>query len=177
MNKDNVIALSGTVGEDVKFAQDICNQIVTAQIGVLDALITEINANVVDAPNTDDRAIEQYMLKLVNTLYALNAKVDNFSFYEAMSDMKATLAFNAKYSESQLVATSTGAKTTRDNHQQYAENNTVDEKILNLIYSKSVRMLKDKIDGAYELLDVLKRILKHHEQEAFFDKQNRVLLG
>lgn len=177
MNKENVIALSVTTKEDVKFVQEISNKIVAAQSAELDKIIAEIKTNVIEAPNTDDAALEQYALRLCLVLYALNPQIDSFSFYDAISAAKATLAFNEKYAESQVQAVSGGQKLTKDNHQQYAENNTVDEKMLNLIYSKSVKILKDKVDSGYQMLDVLKRILKHHEQEAFYDKQSRTLLS
>lgn len=177
MNKENVIALSAATAEDVKFAQDISNKIVAAQASALDKLVMEIKANVVEAPNADDKAIEQYMMQLVLVLCAINPQVDSFSFYDVISSEKATLAYNEKYAESQMQATASSRKLTKDDHQQYAENNTIDERMLNLIYSRSVKILKDKVDGGYELLDVLKRILKHHEQETFYDKQTRTLLS
>lgn len=176
MNQETVCNLSMAVDEDVKFVKEISNNIVNSRGAALDQIVLEIKTSVIDAPNADDALIEHYMLQLVHTLYAINAQVDSFSFYDAISAAKATLAYNEKYSESQAQAISSGKKLTKDDHQQYAENNTIDEKMLNLIYSKSVKILKDKVDGGYEMLDVLKRILKHHEQEAFYDKQNKKLI-
>lgn len=176
MDKEKVIALSSEIGEDVKFAQEISAKIVTKHSAELDSLLQEVKDNIVDVPNPDDRSIEHYLLQLTNALYVINTQIDNFSFYDAISAANVTISYNEKYAESQMQAAAQGKKLTKDDHQQYAENQTVDEKMLNLIYNRSVKILKNKIDGAYEMVDVLKRILKHHEQEAFYDKQSRRLV-
>ena len=177
MNEERICELSYAVEDNVKFVKSVSDKIVASKAAELDNIISEIKTNVIDVPNIDDAAIEHYMMQLVYVLYTINTQVDNFSFYDSISAARTTLAYNEKYAESQVQAASANKKLTKDDHQQYAENNTIDEKMLNLIYSKSVKILKGKIDGGYETLDVLKRILKHHEQEVFYDKQNRKLLA
>lgn len=176
MNKDRVSALSLEINEDVKYAQEVSAKIVAKYSADIDNLMSEIQENVVNNVNQDDRLIEKYLLELVGALYVANTTIDSFSIYDDISKANATLAYSEKYAESQLKAATEGRKATQADHQQYAEVNSTDEKVLNLIYSKSVRILKNKIDGAYEMTDTLKRILKHHEQELFMEKQNRRLL-
>ena len=172
MNRDRVSSLSMEINEDVKYAQEVSAKIVAKYSADIDNLMAEIQKNVVDNVNQDDRLIERYLLEL----YVAYTTIDSFSIYDDISKANATLAYSEKYAESQLKAATEGRKATQADHQQYAEVNSVDEKVLNLIYSKSVKILKDKIDGAYEMTDTLKRILKHHEQELFMEKQNRRLL-
>lgn len=175
MNKEAIIELSAEAKEDVVFAQEISEQIVSATAADLDNIMLKVKEEVVDAVNKDDQAIVNHLLNLTNALYFINTKIDNFGFFDDITKANALLAYNAKYAESQMAAAAAGKKLTQADHQQYAEKNSIDEKMLNLIYARSAKALKNKIDGGYAMVDTLKRILKYRETESFYDKQNRKL--
>ena len=56
-----------------------------------------------------------------------------------------------------------------------SENNSIDETMLNLIYSRSVRILKGKVDTAGEMVRTLSKILSAHMNESFVTRSARRL--
>ena len=159
MTKDRILELMQKTTADVEFAQQVSNEIVQENIAELDALMREIQDHVVNVQYADDQTISNYFLQLTNALYFLNTRCENFGFYDDITKANARLKYNEAYAENQLLHANDSKKPTQNDNQLYAEMNSVDENVLNLIYSRSVRIIKGKLEGASEMVRTLSKIL------------------
>ena len=175
VNAEKIHMLIQSTNDDVEFATALSNEVVLEKSAELDALMREIQQNVVNAENPTDTTIEYYLMQLTNALYFINTRIEYFGFYEDITKANAKLRYNEAYAENQLNNTVNKTKATVADNQLYAENNSVDENMLNIIYSRSVRILKGKVDAAGEMVRTLSKILSAHMNESFVTRSARRL--
>lgn len=175
VNAEKIHMLIQSTNDDVEFATALSNEVVLEKSAELDALMREIQQNVVNAENPTDTIIEYYLMQLTNALYFINTRIEYFGFYEDITKANAKLRYNEAYAENQLNNTVNKTKATVADNQLYAENNSVDENMLNIIYSRSVRILKGKVDAAGEMVRTLSKILSAHMNESFVTRSARRL--
>lgn len=175
INAEKIQALMISTTNDVEFATALSNEVVLEKSAELDELMREIQQNVVNAENPADTTIEFYLMQLTNALYFINTRIEYFGFYEDITKANAKLRYNEAYAENQLNTAANKIKATVADNQLYAENNSVDENMLNLIYSRSVRILKGKVDAAGEMVRTLSKILSAHMNESFVTRSARRL--
>ena len=175
INVEKIQALMASTDNDVEFATALSNEVVMEKAAELDSLMREVQNNVVNAENPTDTTIEYYLMQLTNALYFINTRIEYFGFYEDITRANAKLRYNEAYSENQLNSAASGIKATVADNQLYAENNSVDENMLNLIYARSVRVLKGKVDAAGEMVRTLSKILSAHMNESFVTRSARRL--
>lgn len=175
LNIEKLQALMQSTANDVDFATELSNTVVAEKSAELDTLMREIQSQVVNAENPPDSTIEYFLLQLTNALYFINTRIEYFGFYEDITKANAKLRYNEAYAENQLRTTAANIKATVADNQLYAENNSIDENMLNLIYSRSVRILKGKVEAAGEMVRTLSKILSAHMNESFVTKQARRL--
>lgn len=175
INSEKIQALMVSTTNDVDFATALSNEVVLEKSVELDELMREIQQNVVNADNPTDTTIEFYLMQLTNALYFINTRIEYFGFYEDITRANAKLRYNEAYAENQLNSAANGVKATVADNQLYAENNSVDENMLNLIYARSVRVLKGKVDAAGEMVRTLSKILSAHMNESFVTRSARRL--
>jgi hypothetical protein len=175
INVEKIQMLMQTTANDVEFATALSNEVVMEKAAELDSLMREIQNNVVNAENPTDTTIEYYLMQLTNALYFINTRIEYFGFYEDITKANAKLRYNEAYAENQLNTAANKVKATVADNQLYAENNSVDENMLNLIYSRSVRILKGKVEAAGEMVRTLSKILSAHMNESFVTRSARRL--
>ena len=175
INAEKIHSLILNTTNDVEFATALSNEVVLEKSAELDELMREIQNNVVNADNPTDTTIEYYLMQLTNALYFINTRIEYFGFYEDITKANAKLRYNEAYAENQLNNAANKVKATVADNQLYAENNSVDENMLNLIYSRSVRILKGKVDAAGEMVRTLSKILSAHMNESFVTRSSRRL--
>ena len=175
INAEKIQALIANTTNDVEFATALSNEVVLEKSAELDELMREIQDNVVNADNPTDTTIEFYLMQLTNALYFINTRIEYFGFYEDITKANAKLRYNEAYAENQLNTAANKTKATVADNQLYAENNSIDETMLNLIYSRSVRILKGKVDAAGEMVRTLSKILSAHMNESFVTRSARRL--
>lgn len=159
MNKEKIVELMEKATDDVEFAQRVSDTIVAEKTSELDALMKEIHKNVVNADYVDDNTISQYFLRLTNALYFLSSRFESFGFYDDITKANARLKYNEAYAENQLNHANDAKKPTQNDNQLYAELNSVDESVLNIVYSRSVKIIKGKFDAASEMIRTLSKLL------------------
>lgn len=162
MNKDKILNLMTDATADVDFATQISDTIVSEKTAELDCLMREIQTDVVNAPELVDSVIEHHLLQLTNAMYFITTRCEIFGFYDDITKANARLKYNELYTENQLNAANTGKKTTNADNQLYAETNSVDETVLNIIYARSVRIIKGKLEAANEMIRTLSKLLSVH---------------
>ena len=165
MNRERMDSLMQKTKTDVDFAIALSNDIIQENSQDLDDLMRDIQRNVVVVRGVPDQIIEEYLAELTNALYFINTRIESFGFYEDITKANARLKYNESYSENQLNAVATNKKVTVADNQLYAETNSVDETTLNLIYSRSMKILRGKVDSASEMIRTLSKILSVHMNE------------
>jgi hypothetical protein len=123
----------------------------------------------------DLNTLEHYLLQLTNARYFVNTRVENFSFYEDITKANARLKYNEAYAENQLTSSVQGKKTTNADNQLYAENNSMDEATLNMIYSRSVKIIRGKIDSMDEMIRTLSKLISVQMNENSITKLSNKL--
>ena len=72
------------------------------------------------------------------------------------------LKYNTEYSKNQLQSVQSGKKATQAENQLAAELGSVDEQAVNIIYSRSLKIINGKISAANEMLRTLSKLLSVH---------------
>lgn len=176
MNKEKFEALNDSTIIDVDFAKQVSDELISKHTQELDTLMRRIQDDVVNAPTYDDLTIERYSLQLTNALYFIGARSEYFGFYDDISKANARLKYNQMYAENQINGANNAKKPTQNDNQLYAEMNSVDESMINIIYARSVKIIKGKVDAGYEMLRTLNKILSVHSQNAITSNRTQRLL-
>lgn len=166
MDKEAVAKLIGAAQDDVEFAKKLSDQIVLEQTAELDAIMRSVQDTVVNQDNPDDPTIESCLLQLTNALYFINARCEYFGFYDDVTKANARMKYNEEYAKYQMEAINAGKKPTQADCQREAETNSVDESMLNAIYSRSVKVIRGKLDSAQEMVRTLSKLLSVHMNSA-----------
>ena len=112
---------------------------------------------------------------LTNALYFINPYCESLGFYEDLSKSGLKMKYNKAYSDNQISNTAKGVKTTVADNQLAAENASMTENIVSLIYSRSFRIIKAKLDCANEMIKTLSKILTKRMNEK--DYSSRFAVG
>lgn len=162
MNKDKILNLMNETTADVDFAVQISNTVVEEKTSELDYLMREIQTEIVNAPEVIDSVVERYLLQLTNAVYFITTRCETFGFYDDITKANARLKYNELYAKNQLDAATSGKKVTNADNQLYAETNSIDENVLNIIYARSVKIIKGKLESANEMIRTLSKLLSVH---------------
>ena len=162
MNREKKLEIMQNTQSDVEFANELSNQLVVEKTTELDQLMKMIQDDVVNTPGVADPIIEDYMLQLTNMVYFISTRIEAFGFFDDISKANARLKYNQSYAENQLNHASDAKKPTQNDNQLYAELASVEENTVNIIYSRSLRIVKAKIDSANEMIRTLSKILSSH---------------
>lgn len=160
---------------DVDFATAISDSIISDKAIELDSIMRDIQNNVVYADNPADSTIEYYLMQLTNALYFINTKIEYFGFYEDITKANAKLKYNESYTEKQMLNVQSNTKGTVADLQMHADLSSVDEQMLNVIYSRTVRILNSKVRAAEEMIKTLSKILTVHMNESYATRSARSL--
>jgi len=162
MNKEKIIELMESTQNDVDFATQLSNELVLEKTAELDNLMRAIQTDIVNAPAVYDNIIEDYLLQLTNAVYFISTRIETFGFFDDISKANARLKYNQSYAENQLNHANDAKKPTQSDNQLYAEMASVEENTINIIYSRSLRIVKAKIDSANEMIRTLSKLLSAH---------------
>lgn len=176
MTQEKFEALAQTTETDVTFARQVSDELINENTKELDSLMRCIQEEIVNAPNYDDLTIERYSLQLTNALYFIGARSESFGFYDDISKANARLKYNQMYAENQANGIAAAKKPTQNDNQLYAELNSMDENMINIIYSRSIKIVKSKVEAGYEMLRTLNKILSVHSQNTITSSRTQRLL-
>lgn len=167
ISKEKLEQLMVQTDSDVDLAKAISDSIVAEKAEALDSLMRDIQYNIVNVDNPADSVIEYYFMQLTNALYFINTQIEYHGFYEDITKANFKLKYNEQYTEKQLLNAENNIKGTVADLQMYAERTSMDEQMLHLIYSRSVSILKGKVNAAGEMIRTLSKILTAHMNEAY----------
>lgn len=149
--------------KNTNYFTQISDKVVTAYTNDLDTLMNKIREDTVENTPSDD-ILERYVLELSNILYFLGTRLETVGIKDDITRMSAKEVYNNTYSNN-LDVSPGGKKPTVAELNVMSENASRYETVVNSIYSRVYRQIKFKIDGAYEMLASLRKIVSKRMQE------------
>lgn len=166
MKLDNMPFIT-TVEENKSNVEKIVDKVVSSYTDSLTQIMMEIDDNIVQVENPSTDVIEKYFLKLTNALYFVAERTERVGIYDDVSKLAFQEAYNLAYLDSQNKnnGVSGAKKPTVAESTAEAENNTIEQATVNMLYSRAYKMIKVKIDAAQTMVGTLSKIMSRRIQE------------
>lgn len=161
--EEKINTIFDNTDKNTNYFTQISDKVVTAYTNDLDTLMNKIREDTVENTPSDD-ILERYVLELSNILYFLGTRLETVGIKDDITKMSAKEVYNKTYSNNLDVAPG-GKKPTVAELNVMSENASRYETVVNSIYSRVYRQIKFKIDGAYEMLASLRKIVSKRMQE------------
>jgi division protein CdvB (Snf7/Vps24/ESCRT-III family) len=168
MDEKRLTEIISKVTDDSTQVSEIIDNVVNEYSIDLDKVMDDIHNNVICDQCPAIMTIEKYFLELSNCLYRMCEKVERLGVFDSISRSKAQETYNMKYLEHQASNMGkTGAKKpTVAESTANAEMEALYDRTVNDIYSRSYKILKNKISAAETMVSTLSKILSHRIQES-----------
>lgn len=161
--EEKINTIFDNTDKNTNYFTQISDKVVTAYTNDLDALMNKIREDTIDNTPSDE-ILEKYVLELSNLLYFLGTRLETVGIKDDITRMSAKEVYNNTYTNNLDVAPG-GKKPTVAELNVMSENASRYETVVNSIYSRVYRQIKFKIDGAYEMLASLRKIVSKRMQE------------
>lgn len=161
--EEKINTIFDNTDKNTNYFTQISDKVVTAYTNDLDALMNKIREDTIDNTPSDE-ILEKYVLELSNLLYFLGTRLETVGIKDDITKMSAKEVYNNTYTDNLDVAPG-GKKPTVAELNVMSENASRYETVVNSIYSRVYRQIKFKIDGAYEMLASLRKIVSKRMQE------------
>lgn len=173
LDLNEVNSIKEYIEKSIDDVSSISDDIVKGYTENLDSLMRYIKEDVIDNDNVPDSVLENYFMQLTNAMYFIGSKSEFLGLYEDFAKSNCKIKYNEAYSENQVQSALVGKKTTVDDNRLYAENKSINEAIVNAIYSRSFRIVKSKVDSANEMIKTLSKIIsKRMNDKDYSDRFN-----
>lgn len=146
---------------------DLFDLILTGYTNDIDKTLKDINDSLIInkiCPSSDD--IEIYMLKLNNEIYKLSDSIERIGIYDSVSKAIYKDCYNQIYLNNQIKDGEKRNKTTVAELTALSEQGTVYENLVNDVYNRVYKTLKNKLDAAQSMLATLSKLLSKRMQDA-----------
>lgn len=166
-----------TVESNKSEVENIVDKVVSSYTDSLTQIMMEIDDNIVKVDNPSTDIIEKYFLMLSNALYFVSERTERVGIYDDISKLAFQEAYNLAYLDSQNKnnGVSGAKKPTVAESTAEAENSTVEQATINMLYSRAYKMIKVKIDAAQTMVGTLSKIMSRRIQEfglSYIQKDN-----
>ena len=125
-----------------------------------------------DSTEVTTEYLEKLYLELTNLLYFQGDKLERVGVLNDMSKAAKQEVYNKAYLDNQIKDTDKKNKTTVAENQAVAENAAQYESVVNSIYERAYKMVKYKVDAAYEVVNSLRKIISRRMQEVDLGSYN-----
>ena len=145
----------------------------------LDSIMNQIHTMLLveTSPSTD--VLEKYLLTLTNTLFFVGEQAENLGVFDDVSKATFKDAYNKAYLDNQLTLTEKNKKPTVAESTATAENQTIEDSMVNAIYARAYRLFKFKVDAGYEMVKSISKIIskRMNEQSVLPETSSKQLLN
>lgn len=107
----------------------------------------------------DVPSLQKICIDLSSTIYWTQDRLEKLNLLADMSKIKYKDAYNEAYTSRQSAAKVEDRKYTAEQLRAIAEQESIEENLINFIYTRAASILKGKIDAAYELLKAVSKSL------------------
>lgn len=164
MNSELVTTKVVNLKSDGVVLEELLHTVLTQYTADLDALMLEINDNVLSDPNPAIITIEKYFLELSSCLYFMCEKVEKLGIYDSLGKSKAQEVYNQSYLRHQYDENK--KKPTVAELSALSEADALYDKTVSDIYAKAYRTVKNKVASAETMVGTLSKVLSHRMQES-----------
>ena len=171
--KDSLQQANDKINKYIENIKTYSNDIILKTTATLDDIMRDIKNDVIDNNNIDDSLLEHYFLSLTNALYFISEQVESMGFYDGISKLNYKVAYNEAFIENKSQDIGNTKKQTITDNQIAAETNSLEEQLMNIIYSRSYKIIKIKIDSGYEMVRTLSKIISSRQQEKQLSMLNK----
>ena len=171
--KESLKIVNDKINEYIGDIKTYSNDIISKTTATLDDIMRDIKNDIIDNNNIDDSLLEHYFLSLTNALYFISEQVENMGFYDDISKLNYKVAYNEAFIENKSQDIGNTKKQTITDNQIAAETNSLEEQLMNIIYSRSYKIIKIKIDSGYEMVRTLSKIISSRQQEKQLSMLNK----
>lgn len=164
VDTNNVEKLMKETTENVMYFERITRDVVDTYSQDLDFIMGDIYKDIVCKDQPPLNTLEKYFLELSNCLYYMGDKLERLGVYDVMSKNAYKEVYNKKY----LGLTDIGdtkKKPTVAELTAIAENEAQYENIINDVYSKAYKIVKNKVDAATTMLNSISKIISKRMTE------------
>lgn len=167
VDKDRVQSLMSDTQSNVDYFNNAVKDTVKAYSEALDNLMADLYEDCVKNKNPSDETLENYFLELTNMLYFMEEKVEALGVYADMSKAAAKEVYNKAYLGNQVKdEIDKKNKTTIAENVAVAENKSQYETVVGAIYDHSYKIVRNKVDAAYEMVGTLRKIISRRMAES-----------
>lgn len=161
LDEDKVKKILNDTEENVKFFEDIANQVIDGYTKNLDDLMKDIYTDIVDKSYSviSREIIEKYLTKLTLMIYFMGTNLERLGIYGDMSAAAKQEIYNKAYLKAQDEAALNKTKKTVAELTAQAEGSSIYETAVNYIYGRTYKLFKFKIDSAQSTAAMLNKLL------------------
>lgn len=155
---NKISATQEKVEENSRIIDDLVNQVIKPYCKDLDKYVSFIRDLLKDGENPPtDFELDDIVLNLSTYIYWASGACEQLGIRDDISKAVYKEIYHTKRSE-----VSTGTVADKDS---IAELESIQEQITNIVYNRSYKIMKSKVENAQELLSSCKKVLSHRMQE------------
>jgi sRNA-binding carbon storage regulator CsrA len=173
VDTQKVSFLMEETGKNVEYFNSVSAETAEKYTKHLDVLMKELYKTLVKPSEVPTSVLEQNVLELTNLIYFMGDKIESLGVFDDMSGAAAKEVYNKAYLDYQVKdAVDKKNKTTVAECTAVAEQSAQYETVVNSIYEHAYKIVKFKIEAAYKMVDVLRKIISHRMQEESLSAYN-----
>lgn len=166
LNKKEIDELLKQTKENAEYAKQLSDSIVQEYTRSIDQIMREVKKEIIESPSEPPtETLEKYFLLLSNSLYFISAKAESLGLFEDITKSNLKMKYNSAFSERQLSASLNKEKITNNEAGIYAEDNSLNETVVNYIYSRANKIVEAKINAAFEMVKTISKIISRRMNE------------
>lgn len=162
---DKVNELMNETQTNVEYFEKITEKVVLSYSGDLDKLMKDIYNDVLMKDQAPLNTLEKYFLELSNCLYYMGDKLEHLGVYDVMSKNAYKEVYNKKYLGLTTDIGESKKKPTVAELTAMAESEAQYEGVVNDVYAKAYKIVKNKVDAATTMLNSISKIISKRMTE------------
>lgn len=159
VDREKIDELFADTNNNVSYFKNTVDKVVNSYSAPLDEIMNNIYNDIICIEQPPLNTLERYFLELSNCLYYMGDKLETLGVYDAMSKQAYKETYNKYYLDAGDCKVDTKKKPTVAEITAVAETASQYEGIVNDMYSKAYKILKNKIDSANTMLSSISKII------------------
>ena len=175
INHEDLLKHSEELNDNMKYFEEIGKPLLEEYSKDLDEKVSAVKTYLSRIKefnlSFDLPSVQRALLDLTTTIFFTTEKLERIGWLEDVSKLQYQTTYNNAYLEKQgsEVAGGAGGKYTVQQLKAYADQAALSDNVLNFIYSRCSKILKDKVDQANDVAKALSKILTsiNNEMQTF----------
>lgn len=165
INHEDLLKHSEELNSNMRYFEEIGRPLLEEYSKDLDAKVSAVRSYLDRIKefnlDFDMPSIQRALLDLTTTIFFTTEKLERIGWLEDVSKLQYQTTYNNAYLEKQgtEAAGGAGGKFTVQQLKAYADQKALSDNVLNFIYSRCSKILKDKVDQANDVAKALSKIL------------------